>query len=143
MWIRYVSTAANVIAVRRFSLKTGDFLVETRTVSQQDLDSFSKLTGDFNPIHQQQARNSFVHGAFLNGMVAGLFGSKLPGAGTIVISQTFKFPSKCSINNPILIKIEILEVRKLIKARYECTQAEKVVFEGEAKLILNKDFILS
>lgn len=134
----------NVIKfVRKYSLKIGSSLTETRTVTQEDLDSFSKLTGDFNPIHQQQKRNSFVHGAFLNGVVAGLIGSKLPGPGSIVIAQEFKFPSKCLTEKPILIKIEVLDVRKLIKVKYECTQAEKVVFEGEAKLILNKDFILS
>lgn len=130
--------------VRRMSratLEKGSSLTETRIVTQQELDSFSQLTGDFNPIHQQQSQKSFVHGAFLNGIVAGLIGSKMPGPGTIVLSQDLKFPSKCYTDTPISIKIEVLDVRKIIKVRYECQQGENIVFEGEARLMVNKDFI--
>lgn len=131
--------------LRRLSslpLQKGSLLTETRTVTQQNLDAFSEITGDRNPIHKkfgQQKNISLVHGAFLNGIVAGLIGTKLPGPGTVVLSQSFKFPNKCFTDIPIFIRIEVLEVRKIITIKYDCTQAENIVFEGEAKLIMNKD----
>lgn len=125
-----------------FLLKKGSSLTETRTVTQRDLDSFSRLTGDFNPIHQkQETQCSYVHGALLNGIVAGIMGTKLPGPGTIVVQQYFKFPSKCVTDKPISITVEVLEVRKIIRVKYLCTQKENVVFEGEARLMMNKNFI--
>ncbi|KMQ93633.1 armadillo repeat-containing protein 7 [Lasius niger] len=50
--------------------------------------------GDYNPIHTESARN-IAHGALLNGLVSGLIGTKLPGAGTIVIKQNLTFPNPC------------------------------------------------
>lgn len=82
-----------------------------------------------------------VHGAFLNGIVAGLIGTRLPGPGTIVLSQNFSFPSKCSTDEPIEITIELTDVRKIIKIIYECRQSDNVVFQGDAKLMFNPNLL--
>ncbi|CRK97784.1 CLUMA_CG011163, isoform A [Clunio marinus] len=118
-------------------LKVGDFVKETKIVSQKDLDKFAAITGDFNPIHNSD--KSIVHGAFLNGLTAGIIGTKLPGPGTILLSQNLKFPSKCYVNDPIEITVELMEVRKIIKAKYKCEQNGIVVFLGEANLIMDKE----
>lgn len=124
------------------TLKVGDFVKETRILTQQDLDEFSNLSGDHNPIHKGSLSSgkSLVHGAFLNSILSGMIGTKLPGPGTIVISQTFKFPSKCYINLPIEFSVELLEVRKVIRVKYESSQDGIIVFQGEAKLI-NKEIM--
>lgn len=119
------------------SFKLGDSVKEIRVINQHQLDSFSSLTCDSNKIHKD-GPNSFVNGAFLNCIIAGIMGSKLPGHGTIVISQNFSFPNKCFIDVPIEFNVELVEVRKIIKARYKCVQNDIVVFEGDAKLIMNK-----
>lgn len=118
--------------------KVGDFIRETRTITQHDLDKFSQLTGDHNPIHKSSLVNPrpLVHGAFINAVVAGLIGTKFPGPGTIVISQNFSFPSKCFTELPIEIFIELLEVRKILKVKYEVSQENILVYQGEAKLML-------
>lgn len=116
---------------------------ETRTITFQDLDAFSNITGDHNPIHKRSPDNQkpMVHGAFLNSIVAGLIGTRLPGAGTIVLSQNFSFPKKCFADEPVEIFIELLDVRKIIKVSYECKQSGSVVFQGEARLIVRLDKI--
>lgn len=125
---------------RSTTFKVGDFVKETRTLTQQDLDNFSDLSGDHNPIHKacSNSGKSLVHGAFLNGIVSGMIGTKLPGPGTIVISQSLSFPSKCYIDLPIEFIVELLEVRKVIRVKYESSQNGIIVFQGEAKLI-NKE----
>ena len=117
--------------------KSGDSVKEIRVISQLNLDTFSALTSDSNKIHKS-GKKSFVNGAFLNSIIAGIMGSKLPGNGAIVTSQSFSFPAKCYIDIPIEFTVELVEVRKIIKARYKCVQSDIVVFEGDAKLIMNK-----
>lgn len=144
------------------SFKAGEIVKETRTITQQELQEFSNLTGDHNPIHTvgETGERPLVHGAFLNGIVAGIIGSfhsnlnlinyysiclfpsfsgtKLPGPGTIVISQNFSFPSKCFTDDPIDILIKLVEVRKILRVTYQCSQNGVAVFEGDAKLMMNK-----
>jgi acyl dehydratase len=123
----------------RTSFKIGDFVKETRVITREDLHNFSQLTGDHNPIHKNE--NPLVHGAFLNAIVAGIIGTKLPGSQTLVVSQRFSFPSKCYAEIPIEITVELVEVRKIIKVKYECLQTNSKVFEGEARLVMNKSKI--
>lgn len=124
--------------IARYS-KSGDFVKESRIITQQDLDDFSRLSGDQNPVHKSTSENlkPLVHGAFLNSIVAGIIGSKIPGIGTLVVSQNFEFPSKC-YTGPVDVHIELVEVRKIIKANYEVTQNGRSVFRGTAKLVMNK-----
>lgn len=121
-------------------IKAGAFLKESKVVTQQDLDNFSDLTGDHNPIHKKTPDNPnpVVHGAFLNSIVAGFMGTKLPGPGTVIISQHFTFLSKCYAEVPIEVSIELMDIRKIVKAKYECTQNGKILLQGEAKLMINK-----
>lgn len=123
----------------RSAFKVGDSVKEIRIITQKDLDNFSEVSGDHNPIHKKFADNTatpIVHGAFLNSIVSAVIGNKMPGHGTIVISQTFAFPSKCYIDVPIEISVELQEIRKILKVKYECRQNDKIVFEGDAKLMM-------
>lgn len=125
--------------ILRSSLKVGDFVKETRKITQKDLDAFSNLSGDYNPLHSQlHPLRSLVHGAFLNSIVAGIIGTKLPGAGSIVTSQNFSFPSKCFVEDEVAIMVEIVDVRKIIKIKYKCEQNNAIVFEGDARIVMNK-----
>lgn len=124
----------------RQSFKPGDLVRETRIVTQKDLDLFSDLSGDHNPVHKADSGNRpLVHGAFLNSFISGIIGTKLPGPGTILISQNFSFPSKCFTEVPIDITVELVEARKILKLRYECSQNGNLVMQGEAKVTISKE----
>lgn len=120
------------------SFKAGDIVKETRIVTRQELDLFSNLSGDHNPIHKSS--QPLVHGAFLNSIISGVIGTKLPGPGTILVSQSFNFPSKCFTDIPIEIIVELLDVRKIMRVRYKCVQDRNIVLQGEAKITMNKEF---
>lgn len=112
---------------------------QQRIISQADVDAFSKLTGDANPIHTAlgPAANR-VPGAMLNALTAGIIGSTLPGPGTVVVSQEFLFPNKCKIGEPIELAVELVEQRKIMKVAYECKQGARIVFVGTARLMALK-----
>lgn len=113
---------------------------ETRIISQADVDSFARLTGDFNPIHlaTQPIEKRVVHGALLNGLVSGVIGGRLPGPGSIVVSQSFRFPNRCVVDKPIEVRVELLSARKLLDVAYECQQDGRTVFKGTARLVMQK-----
>ncbi|XP_073961713.1 uncharacterized protein [Choristoneura fumiferana] len=124
------------------AFKAGDKIRIQKTLTQKDLDAFSNLTSDHNPLHKNNGnKRPIVHGALLNGLVAGLIGTHLPGPGTVVVSQTMKFPNKCFVGEKLTISVELVDVRKILKVKFFCIVEEekKVVFEGEAKLMLAKD----
>jgi len=117
------------------NLREGDQVSVLKVITNDDILKFAELTGDHNPIHIESARN-IAHGALLNGLVSGLIGTKLPGAGTIVIEQNLTFPKPCYAGDTIEIIVKIISVRKIIKCVYTCiANGDRIVLEGEAKLI--------
>jgi acyl dehydratase len=139
--------ANTVLGQKKVPLKEGDKVSEVRCISQEDVDAFAKLTGDHNPIHKVWDRTSdhpvIVHGALLNGLISGVIGTKLPGPGTMVVSQTLHFPHPCYMGEEVTVTVEITSVRKLIVCRFSCTVNREnriIVLHGEAKLILVKNF---
>lgn len=128
-----ISTTLSFNAVQ--TLKPGDQASITKTITNEDIQNFAKLTGDYNPIHIDSPKN-IIHGALLNSLVSSLLGTKLPGPGTIVIEQNLRFPNSSYAGDTIEAKVEITSVRKLIKCEFICTaNGEKIVLNGTAVLL--------
>ncbi|KAI8430028.1 hypothetical protein MSG28_000473, partial [Choristoneura fumiferana] len=108
------------------AFKAGDKIRIQKTLTQKDLDAFSNLTSDHNPLHKNNGnKRPIVHGALLNGLVAGLIGTHLPGPGTVVVSQTMKFPNKCFVGEKLTISVELVDVRKILKVKFFCIVEEE------------------
>ncbi|XP_076256084.1 hydroxyacyl-thioester dehydratase type 2, mitochondrial-like [Rhynchophorus ferrugineus] len=119
----------------------GDQATLTKRISAKDVNTFMKLSGDSNPIHSSVGdQNAVVHGAYLNSLVSCIIGTKLPGAGTLVVKQTLNFPNKCFVGDTVTVTVKVLEIRKIIKVAFNCMveEDEKVVLYGDAHLIMEK-----
>lgn len=128
-------TTSNILE----NLKIGNRVSIQRTITEDDVLGFAKLTNDYNPIHINSTRN-IVHGAFLNGLLSGILGTKLPGPGTLVVEQIIKYPKPCYVGDTVEISVEITSIRKIVKCKYTCVaNAERIVMEGEAKLMTNSN----
>ncbi|KAH8310980.1 hypothetical protein KR044_003706 [Drosophila immigrans] len=105
--------------------------------TQQDLETFAQFTGDFNHIHTTHlpVEERRVHGALLNAVVAGIIGTRLPGPGTVVLEQHFKFLKPCRIETDTVVTVRLLKSRKISSVEYDCRQHDEVVFAGTAKLL--------
>lgn len=122
--------------------KAGDKVTVKRKLTNEDLQAFSQLSGDTNPIHSAVGQErAIVHGAFLNGLVSAVIGTRLPGPGTLVVSQNLNFPNKCYANEEVTVTVQLVEDRKIIKVEFFCevTEEKKIVLFGDAKLIPNKN----
>lgn len=115
--------------------------VMSRTITVEDVVNFSKLSGDTNPIHSSHSsENAIVHGAFLNSIVSGVIGTKLPGPGCIVVQQTLNFPNKCYVGETVEVTVKLIENRKIIGVNFRCSVKEKnkTVLFGSAKLVMSR-----
>ncbi|EDW15849.2 armadillo repeat-containing protein 7 isoform X2 [Drosophila mojavensis] len=111
--------------------------------TQKDLEIFSQFTGDTNYIHSKDTPiiERRVHGALLNAVVAGIIGTQLPGPGTVVLEQSFKFLKPCRIETDTLVTVRLIKARKIATVEYECRQHNDVVFAGNAKLLAPKGIV--
>jgi len=120
-----------------------------RTITEEDIQSFASLSGDFSPIHmdEEYAKNTrfkgrIAHGMITAGLISAVLGTKLPGDGTIYLSQTIKFLAPIRIGETVVVEVEVLEMdttknRARLRTTGKTEQAGLVV-DGEAFVMYPK-----
>lgn len=122
---------------------SGETASFAKTIAESDVYGFAGLTGDFNPAHvdEEYARQTpfqgrIAHGLFAAGLISTVLGMRLPGPGTIYLSQELKFLKPVKIGDTVTAHVEIREViaaKHRLRLRTWCTnQAGDIVLEGEA-----------
>ena len=76
----------------------GDVARRTRTISRRDIELFTEITGDRNPIHYDDdlaARSRFggvvVQGGVTSGLLNALVAEQLPGPGSVFLEVAWRF----------------------------------------------------
>ena len=124
-------------------LRIGERAEFTKTISESDVYLYAGVTGDLNPAHinEEYAKKTFfktriVHGMLLGGLISGVLGSKLPGPGTIYLSQHLDFLAPVRIGDTITASIEvseIMETEKRARLKTICVNQDGLkVLDGEA-----------
>jgi len=130
-------------------MKVGDSASLTKSFSDADVRSFAEISGDKNPLHldddyaaQTQFERRLVHGMLTAGLISAILGTKLPGEGSIYLSQSFNFRAPVFIGDTITAKVTITKIREdkpIVTAETVCeNQDGAVVLEGEAVLFVPK-----
>jgi 3-hydroxybutyryl-CoA dehydratase len=131
----------------RSSFQIGERASFTKTVTEADVTTFAGLIGDFNPIHvdAEYARKSrfgdrVAHGMFTAGLISAVLGSKLPGPGSVYLSQQIEFLAPVYIGDTITAAVEVTAWRadkRIITLKTDCSnQAEVQVVTGQAVLLV-------
>jgi 3-hydroxybutyryl-CoA dehydratase len=124
-------------------LKIGDSAQISKTITESDIELFARATGDFNPVHLDQAyaektqfKGRIAHGLISVGFLSAILGNILPGHGTIYLSQEIKFLAPVKIGDIITAKVDVLELileKHRAKFRTSCTNQDgKLVVDGTA-----------
>jgi acyl dehydratase len=78
--------------------QTGAVARRTRTVTRRDIELFTEITGDRNPIHYDEdlaARSRFggivVQGGVTTGLLNALVAEQLPGPGSVFLEVAWRF----------------------------------------------------
>tara|TARA_B100002051_G_C16156384_1_gene355991 strand:+ start:52 stop:519 length:468 start_codon:yes stop_codon:yes gene_type:complete len=123
-----------------------------RKITQKDIDNFAKLTGDNNPVHTNLDfakktifKQKVAHGFLSASLISTLIATKLPGPGSIYLSQNLKFLAPVFIDDLVIVKVTVKEIdheKKKVKLQTECFKNEKKIISGEAIVLVNskKDF---
>ncbi|HBV98186.1 MAG: hypothetical protein JL50_00245 [Peptococcaceae bacterium BICA1-7] len=124
-------------------IKVGDSASYTRTIGEEEVALYAKITGDSNSVHldEEYARNTIfkgriAHGMLVSGLISTVLGTILPGLGTIYLSQSLKFLAPVRLGDTVTATVRVVEInREKKRARLEtvCTnQLGKEVVAGEA-----------
>lgn len=94
----------------------------THVISSEDITNFAKLSGDFNPIHisNEYALNTpykkpIAHGMLSASFISQMIGYKLPGPGSLWISQSLDFHMPAFVGDTLTIKAKVEQVSKVTR----------------------------
>lgn len=125
-------------------LKVGDIASVKRQFFVDDVKSFAKLTGDYNPIHFDESYASqtifgkpIVHGPLVITLITTLFANELPGYGAVYLSHDVRYLHPVYINDEITAIVEIIEIseKQHIFLKTTCTNQNGIlILDGVARL---------
>ena len=96
----------------------GQIARRTRTVSARDIELFTELTGDRNPLHYDEALASesrfgalIVQGGVTSGLLNAVVAEDLPGPGSVFLHVDWSFTAPVRPGDDITAEVEVLESR--------------------------------
>ena len=128
-------------------VKLGQKSEKFRKISESDVRQFSKISGDYNPIHldEEVASKSFfgkriVHGMFGASLISSVISNDLPGEGSIYISQNLNFIRPIYVGDTVLTSVEVIGAHgRRIVLKTICSVGGKTVIDGEAVVSVLED----
>src|SRR5690242_21890511 len=90
----------------------------TRTVTARDIELFTEMTGDRNPLHYDEARATrsrfggiIVQGGVTSGLLNALVAEDLPGPGSVFLHVDWSFKAPVRPGDDITAEAEVLDAR--------------------------------
>jgi acyl dehydratase len=123
--------------------RVGETARRTRRVRTEDIQLFTELTGDRNPLHydEEAARRSrfgtiVVQGGVTTGLLNALVAEDLPGPGSVFLHVDWSFTAPVKPGDEITAEVEVLEAREdkpITKLRTTIVNQEgTIVVDGTA-----------
>ena len=124
-------------------VQVGATATRSREVRSRDIELFTELTGDRNPLHydpEAASRSRFggiiVQGGVTSGLLNSIVAEDLPGPGSVFLHVDWDFKSPVRPGEVITAEVEVLEARHdkpLTKLRTTITNQDgTVVLDGSA-----------
>jgi acyl dehydratase len=100
------------------ALRPGDTARRSRTVRPEDIELFTAMTGDRNPVHydpELAARSRFggivVQGGVTTGLLNALVAEDLPGPGSVFLHVDWSFRAAVRPGDVLTAEARVLDVR--------------------------------
>ncbi|MDP2619532.1 MAG: MaoC family dehydratase [Hyphomicrobiales bacterium] len=114
----------------------------SKTVTAKDIDMFAAVSGDTNPFHLDEAfaastafGGRIAHGLLVASYFSTILGTKLPGPGSVYVSQTLKFRAPVYIGDTAVARVRVKsknDEKFRVTLECECTVKGEPVLDGEA-----------
>lgn len=99
--------------------EVGEVARRSRRVESRDIELFSQMTGDYNPLHYDEelaGRTRFggiiVQGGVTSGLLNAVVAQDLPGPGSVFLRVDWSFKAPVRPGDTITAEVEVLEVRE-------------------------------
>jgi acyl dehydratase len=123
--------------------RVGDKASRTRTVRQRDIELFTEMTGDRNPLHYDELKAAasrfgrlIVQGGVTTGLLHAVVAEELPGPGSVFLHVDWSFKAPVGPGDEITAEVEVVEARDdkpISKLRTTITNQDGVVvLDGSA-----------
>jgi 3-hydroxybutyryl-CoA dehydratase len=123
-------------------IKVGMAASFAKTITEADIILFAGASGDNNAIHinEEFARGTsfggrIAHGFLTASVISAAIANRLPGPGTVYISQQLNFRAPVrpgdTVRADVVVK-EMIQDRRRVVLETVCRVGETIVIEGEA-----------
>ena len=127
-------------------LEVGMTATFEKIVSEADVIDFAGISGDNNPLHldaDYAAGTMFgeriAHGMLTASLISAVIATRLPGNGTVYLSQSLRFRAPVLLGQSVAATVEITDIhrtRRWVTLACKCIVADKVVLDGEALVMV-------
>ncbi len=126
-------------------MEVGQSASMSKTVTEADIILFAGITGDFNPAHideeyakQSMFKGRIAHGMLSAGFISATLAMKLPGPGSIYLSQSMKFKAPVRMGDTVKTTVTITDInvdKKIVKLETICSVGETKVVVGDCAMM--------
>jgi len=99
--------------------RVGAVAERTRLTRMRDVELFSEITGDLNPLHYDAALAAetpfgglIVQGGVTSGLLNAIVAEDLPGPGSVFLSVEWRFVKAIRVGEQIIGRVEVTSVRE-------------------------------
>ena len=113
-----------------------------KTITEADIVMFSGVSGDNNAVHLDEEfaqttpfKGRIAHGMLSASVISAAIAGRLPGPGTIYLSQSLRFKAPVRPGDTVRATVTVKEVlteKRRVVLDTVCTVAGKTVIDGEA-----------
>jgi acyl dehydratase len=125
------------------SLQIGQRASRRLTLTEHHVRTFAELSGDYNPLHFDEAFASqtafgrlVVQGGLTTGLLHALVAMDMPGPGTVFLSQNWKFTAPVFIGDTITAEAEVVSLhasKPVSELKVQITRSDgTIVLDGVA-----------
>jgi len=98
--------------------EVGAVAERSRTTSMRDVEVFTEMTGDRNPLHYDEALAAatpfgglIVQGGVTSGLLNAVVAEDIPGPGTVFLGVEWRFVKAVRVGETITGRVEVVSVR--------------------------------
>ena len=129
-------------------LEVGQSAEITRLVDDNTVKKFAEVSGDFNPLHMDEAyaarspfRGRIAHGALVASFISCVLGNHLPGPGAVFAGMTMRFERPVRIGDTVIARATVTDVdikARRVKLACVCEVEGQTCMEADAEVIVRK-----
>jgi acyl dehydratase len=121
-------------------MRVGDKASRSRRIRARDIELFTELTGDRNPLHYDSERAEgsrfgglIVQGGVTSGLLNAVVAEDLPGPGSVFLHVDWSFKAPVRPSDEITAEVEVLEAR----ADKPITKLRTTIFNQDGVVVLD------